>query len=51
MKTTEWLFWWCRLYQWLHVQGDNVKRDAWALIEWKQQQVNNNDDAEQTYGY
>jgi hypothetical protein len=50
MKTTEWRFWWYRLYQWLHAQGDDVKRDAWALIEWKQQQVNNNNDAEDTFG-
>lgn len=51
MKTTEWRFWWFRLYEWLHEQGDDVKQGAWSLIEWKQQQVNNNQDAEQTFGY
>lgn len=51
MKTTEWRFWWFRLYEWLHEQGDDVKQGAWSLIEWKQQQVNNNNDAEQTFGY
>jgi hypothetical protein len=51
MKTTEWRFWWFRLYEWLHAQDVDVKRDAWSLIEWKQQQVNNNQDAEQTFGY
>lgn len=50
MRKTEWRFWWFRLYQWLNVQTEDVKRNAWELIQWKQQQVNNNNDAEQTYG-
>jgi hypothetical protein len=50
MQSTEWRFWWYRLYQWLHTQGYDVKGDAWALIEWKQRQVNNNNDAAQTFG-
>jgi hypothetical protein len=50
MKKTEWRFWWFRLYQWLHNQTANIKQDAWALIEWKQQQVNIDNDAAQTYG-
>ncbi|WP_377895295.1 hypothetical protein [Alteromonas sp. R78001] len=50
MKTTEWRFWWFRLYEWLHAQTVDIKRDAWALIEWKQQQVNNDNNAFQTYG-
>jgi hypothetical protein len=50
MKTTEWRFWWFRLYEWLNSQAEEVKRDAWVLIEWKQQQVVNDNDAFQTYG-
>ena len=50
MKATEWRFWWFRLYEWLHSQDEETKRDAWALIEWKQQQVNSNNNAIQTYG-
>jgi hypothetical protein len=50
MKTTEWRFWWFRLYEWLHAQSGDIKRDAWALIEWKQRQVNIDDDAFQTFG-
>lgn len=50
MRTTEWRFWWFRLYQWLNEQTDDVKRDAWELIYWKQQQVNDNNDASLTYG-
>jgi len=51
MKKSEWSFWWFRLYEWLNAQEDDVKQDAWSLIEWKQQQVNSNQDAEQTFGY
>jgi hypothetical protein len=50
MKTTEWRFWWFRLYEWLNAQTADIKRDAWALIEWKQRQVNIDDDAFQTFG-
>ena len=50
IKSTEWRFWWFRLYEWLHSQADDVKRDAWALIDWKQKQVNIDNDAVQTYG-
>jgi len=50
MKKTEWRFWWFRLYEWLNVQAESVKRDAWELINWKRQQVNQNNDAEQTFG-
>lgn len=50
MKKTEWRFWWFRLYEWLNAQTADIKRDAWALIEWKKSQVNIDNDAEQTYG-
>ncbi|WP_371194270.1 hypothetical protein [Glaciecola sp. SC05] len=50
LKSTEWKFWWFRLYEWLNSQAEEVKRDAWALIDWKQQQVNNDNNAFETYG-
>tara|TARA_R110001599_G_scaffold298022_1_gene502326 strand:- start:16993 stop:18120 length:1128 start_codon:yes stop_codon:yes gene_type:complete len=50
MKITEWRFWWFRLYEWLNAQVEDVKRDAWALIIWKIQQENNNNNAARTYG-
>lgn len=50
LKMTEWRFWWFRLYEWLNAQTEETKRDAWALIEWKQSQVNIDDDAFQTFG-
>ncbi|MEQ3657542.1 MAG: hypothetical protein ABNH21_01165 [Glaciecola sp.] len=37
-------------YGWLNSQAEEVKRDALALIDWKQQQVNNNNNAFQAYG-
>ena len=51
MKTTEWRFWWFRLYQWLNSQTKDVKKDAWALIDWKRKQVSHNNAAGKTYGY
>ncbi|MEZ8149104.1 hypothetical protein [Enterovibrio norvegicus] len=46
---TEWRFWWFRLYQWLNAQHEDIKREAWELIQWKKQRVNDNN-AAQTFG-
>tara|TARA_R110001599_G_scaffold230819_1_gene430095 strand:- start:6911 stop:8050 length:1140 start_codon:yes stop_codon:yes gene_type:complete len=50
IKTTEWRFWWFRLYEWLSAQAEDVKRDAWELIDWKRTQVIINNNAVNTYG-
>ena len=50
VRSSEWRFWWFKVYVWLNDQVLKVKRDAWELIAWKQGITMANDDAHYTFG-
>lgn len=49
-KKSEWRFWWYKFYVWLQSQDESVKADVWAMVQWKDDLVKENNDFSETYG-
>lgn len=48
-KSTEWRFWWHRVYENLYSQDNDFLRDVWSVIQWKRGQISE-EDIQATYG-